>query len=246
MIGDAASEQLQQQAYYRDTANVYDDWHTKDRDEHTFALEHILFYLRWCGAETVLDSGCGTGRTLRFLLERAPDLRLRGNDPSAGLLTVATERFGISEDILDCVGSEHLPYPDASFDAIIATGVLHHVPDPNRVVNEFLRVARRAVFLSDTNMYGSGSLSARITKVMLRRIGLLRGCNWIRRGGQHWYFTKGDGVAYSYSALDALPLLDRHCRQIVVLPTAGRLYPAGVPLLGSSHVLVCGFKESLP
>jgi SAM-dependent methyltransferase len=235
-----------QRDYYRRTAGVYDEWHTAAPDEHSFALEHVLLYLRWCGATSVLDSGCGTGRALRFLRERAPDLWLRGNDPSPDLLSVATSEHGIPPDLLDCVASDELPYGDGAFDAVIETGVLHHVANPARLVSEFLRVARKAVFLSDSNIYGSGRLAARLAKVALRRAGVLGRVNWLRRAGRHWYFSEDDGVAYSYSVLDAVPQLRRVCEQVLVVPTDDAGGPVGVPLLGSPHVLVCGFKEPLP
>jgi ubiquinone/menaquinone biosynthesis C-methylase UbiE len=238
-------EQLNQREYYRRTADAYDEWHTSRPDEHTFALEHILLYVRLCGAESVLDSGCGTGRALRFLRERAPDLRLHGNDPSADLLAVATERYGIEPELVDCVASEQLPYEDGDFDAVVATGVLHHVPEPKQVVHELIRVARRAVFISDANIYGQGSVPAGIAKLALSRAGLLRPVNWLRRGGHHWYSSDGDGIAYSYSAFDAVPALSGACDRIIVIPTVDTVRPIGVPLVNSSHVLVCGFKAPL-
>jgi SAM-dependent methyltransferase len=246
MTKSASREQVNQQEYYVRTAHAYDDWHTSGRDEHSIALEHVLLYVRLCGAESVLDSGCGTGRTFRFLRDRAPGLRLHGNDPSAQMLAVATELHGIPPELLDCVGSEKLPYEDDAFDAVVSTGVLHHVPEPERVVDELIRVARKAIFISDSNIYGRGPVPARLAKLALNRVGLLRPFNWLRRGGHDWYFSEGDGVAYSYSAFDALPALRRACIQTVVIPTVEMAKPIALPLLRSPHVLVCGFKESVP
>jgi SAM-dependent methyltransferase len=246
-VVSAASRGRQlQYEYYRDTASRYDMQHASVRGEHAFALEHIALYLRWCGAQSVLDSGCGTGRAIRFLRERMPDLELRGNDPSAALLAVATERFAIPDGLLDCASSDGLPYEDDAFDAVIATGVLHHVPNPDRVVDELLRVARKAIFISDSNIYGMGHPLARVAKLVLGRAGLLRGLNWIRRGGRDWYYSEGDGVAYSYSVFDAARALGRACDELIVIPTKGTSGGLGMPLLTSSHLLVCGFKEALP
>jgi len=242
---DTSLEQLKQREYYRRTAHAYDAWHTIQRDEHLFALEHILIYLRMCGAQSVLDSGCGTGRGLKFLSERAPELRLHGNDPSPDLLTLAAEKHGVPADCLDCVGSEQLPYENGSFDAVIATGVLHHVPDPNRVVAEFVRVARKAVFISDANIYGQGPMPVRVAKLLLARARLLRTVNWLRRGGHHWFFSEGDGIAYSYSAFDAVPLLRSGFSHIFVVPTLGPATPIGLPLLGAPHLLVCAFSDRI-
>lgn len=234
-----------QLSYYRDTAERYDEWHTSGFDEHHFALEHIVFYLNWIGAMSVLDTGCGTGRSMRYIQDRLPGIAVRGNDPSAELLSAAVEKRRISADVLDCASTLELPYPDGAFDAVVETGVLHHVPDPARAVAEMLRVTRKAVFLSDSNIYGQGSIFGRLVKLGLSRLHLLKWVNRARRHGRDWYFSEGDGVAYSYSAFDAIPLLRPTCAQVLVIPTLASATPAGVPMLGSSHVLVCAFKESL-
>jgi ubiquinone/menaquinone biosynthesis C-methylase UbiE len=231
--------------YYRETARQYDEWHTAAFDEHYFALEHMLFYLRWIGATSVLDTGCGTGRSMRFILERIPDISVRGNDPSKELLQTAAEQHGISPNLLDCASTLELPYPDDAFDAVIETGVLHHIPDPSRAVAEMLRVARKAVFLSDSNIYGQGSLLARIVKLGLARIHLLKYVNRLRRGGD-WYYSVGDGVAYSYSVFDSYGAVEADCAEVIVVPTARKPGSAQFPLFASPHCLLCGFKEPLP
>ena len=226
-----------QQAYYARTAVQYNDMHVNDHDEHALALHHIAGYLNIIEAESVLDTGCGTGRAISFLQERFPDMRIRGNDPSGELLAAS----GLPIDILDCVSSEQLPYPDGSFDAVVECAVLHHVAKPDRIVAEMLRVARKAVFLSDSNIYGQGRLTARVIKLALATAGLLDGINWIRRGGKRWYYSEGDGVAYSYSVFDSYQQLSQACDRVVALPLSGTGRTA---LLGSSHVLLCGFKSA--
>jgi ubiquinone/menaquinone biosynthesis C-methylase UbiE len=227
-----------QRTYYARTAAHYDDMHVDDHDEHGLALRHIAGYLDIIQADSVLDTGCGTGRAIHFLKQRFPELRVHGNDPSAELLAAS----GLPSDVIDCVGSEQLPYPDGSFDAVVECGVLHHVAEPSRIVGEMLRVARKAVFLSDSNIYGQGKPIARVAKLALASVGALDAVNWIRRGGKRWYYSDGDGVAYSYSVFDSYKQLARACDRVVAIPLTGSGRTA---LLGSSTVLLCGFK-SLP
>jgi len=208
-----------QRAYYADTAEWYDARHVQDGDEHYFALRHIAFYLKWIDARSVLDTGCGTGRALRFLRESLPHASIRGNDPSDELLGIAMRDHGVPADALDCCQSERLPYADASFDAVVATGVLHHVAEPEKVVAEMLRVARFAVFISDSNIYGQGGRVARRVKRVLASAHLLRSFNWARRGGHNWFYSPGDGIAYSYSVYDSIPQLRKYCPSILVIPT---------------------------
>jgi len=237
---------LAQRRYYRQTAERYDDQHTAREDEHYVALRHIAAYLHWIGAHTVLDTGCGTGRAMRYLRDALPGVEVFGNDPSAELLRVAGERHGVPAESLTCARSDPLPFADGSFDAVIETGVLHHVPRPDVVVAEMLRVARRAVFLSDANIYGVGPLTSRVAKLGLRRVGLLDAVNGLRRrhrGG--WYYTEGDGVAWSYSVFDSRAALLDACASVVVVPTSPAPAP-WVPVLQSPHCLLCGFRAPLP
>jgi SAM-dependent methyltransferase len=231
-----------QRAYYARTAGSYDEVHALA--EHRVALGHVVHYLRALQARTVLDTGCGTGMALRFLQAATPEIEGHGNDPSVELLQVAVDRYGLDPARLRCCSSERLPYPDGHFDAVLATGVMHHVPDAEAVVREMVRVARRAIFVSDINMFGLGSLPARTAKLALRRAGLLRRLNRRRRGGHDWYYTDGDGVAWDYSVFDSLATVRGQCHEVLVLPTGTpRRLAEAVPLLGASHCLLAAFKE---
>jgi ubiquinone/menaquinone biosynthesis C-methylase UbiE len=234
-----------QRAYYAQTAEMYETTHVQDGDEHHVALRHIAFYLRWIDAQSVLDTGCGTGRTLRFLREQLPGAYMRGNDPSEELLRIAVRDHGVPADTLDSCSSEQLPYKDASFDAVVATGLLHHVPKPEKVIREMVRVARLAVFISDCNIYGQGGRIRGLAKRMLARAHVLTPLNWIRRGGHLWYWSEGDGIAYSYSVYDSIPQLRHSCPWVIVTPTQPSGMSGGSPLSESSHCLVSAFKTAL-
>lgn len=121
---------------------------------------------------------------------------------------------------------------------------MHHVARPERIVDEMLRVARQAIFISDCNIYGMGMPAARIVKLLLARVGLLRPLNRLRRGGHEWFFTPEDGVAWSYSVFDSYPDIAAACAEVLIIPTArNRADASPAPLLRSSHCLLCGFKE---
>ena len=235
-----------QRNYYARTAATYDGMH--DMGEHRDALRHAAVYLQAIGAKSVLDTGCGTGMAMLYLAREMPELQTHGNDPSEALLRVARDRHGIPGERLDCVSSERLPYADGAFDAVVETGMLHHTPEPQRVVAEMLRVARQAVFISDSNIYGQegSSLPARALKLALARAGLLRPLLRRMRGGHEWYCNEGDGVAWSYSVFDSLPLVRSACASALVLPTGSkRGLTDACPILFASHCLIAGFKEPL-
>ena len=151
------------------------------------------------------------------------------------------------EASLDCCVSDDLPYEDGQFDAVVETGMLHHVPDPSIVVGEMLRVARHAIFISDLNIFGAGSLPIRAARLALHRAGLLQRVNRRRRGGNDWYFSEGDGIAWDYSIFSSLDQIRAQCAQVFVTPTGGGegALATAFPLAFSSHGLVSGFKEPL-
>jgi MPBQ/MSBQ methyltransferase len=122
-------------------APTYDDlepWY-----EHLYAVLHGI--LRETigpappGGGSALDAGCGTGFQSALLTELGWDAH--GIDVSAGLLAVARRRLPGAALALASV--ETLPYPDASFDAIVCCGsTLSFVDEPARALAELGRVLR--------------------------------------------------------------------------------------------------------
>jgi 2-polyprenyl-6-hydroxyphenyl methylase/3-demethylubiquinone-9 3-methyltransferase len=108
------------------------------------------FVDRWQG-KRALDVGCGGGFTTEFLAERG--CIVSGLDPSTKLIAAADQHAKqTGKKITYTVGkSEHLPYPDASFDIVTCVDVLEHVESPAEAVREIHRVlAPGGIFLYDT------------------------------------------------------------------------------------------------
>ena len=95
-------------------------------------------------AETVLDVGYGTGTLAIVASERvgAPG-RVAGIDPSAQMIARArqkAERSGFPVDFQVGV-IEHLAFPDESFDVVLSTFMMHHLP-PDLKRRGLIEVAR--------------------------------------------------------------------------------------------------------
>jgi len=86
----------------------------------------------------VADLGCGSG-TFTSLLARAGYV-CTGLDISLRLIEVGRRRHPGIEFVEGDV--EHLPFPDASFDGVLLSGVVHHFPDPSPCAAEVFRVLR--------------------------------------------------------------------------------------------------------
>jgi ubiquinone/menaquinone biosynthesis C-methylase UbiE len=230
--------------YYEQSASAYDSMHNASDDhEHNLALQYIEMISNAFGLQTFLDVGAGTGRGVCFLRDRGKDVR--GIEPIAAMIEKA-ELNGVPPGVLLQGSGYELPFENGAFDAVFECGVLHHVAEPGRMVAEMIRVAKKAIFLSDSNRFGQGSHAARLLKTALYKSGLWRAARFVQTKGKMYTISEGDGLQYSYSVFDSYDQLAAQTQQVWLLPTAGDgsnrrswLHP----LLTSTHVLLCAFKE---
>ena len=195
------------------------------------------------GLRTFLDVGAGTGRGVCFLQDRGKEVR--GIEPVAAMIERA-ELNGVPKGSLLQGSGYELPFEDGSFDVVFECGVLHHVAEPSRVVEEMIRVSKRAIFLSDSNRFGQGSKSARLLKMALYKCGLWQAARFLQTKGKMYTISEGDGLAYSYSVYDSYRQLVAQTKRIWLLPTGGDQSNRKSwthPLLTSTHVLLCAFKD---
>lgn len=125
----------------------------------------------------VLDIGAGTGVNLRYF-RRAARVVAAEPDPAMRKRLIARLPLACVPIEVDDVTAESLPYPNASFDAVVFTLVLCTVADPDRALAEAHRVLKpggRLIVLE--HVRGSGRLARwqdRLTPVWSR---LLAGCH---------------------------------------------------------------------
>ncbi|MHC4717746.1 MAG: class I SAM-dependent methyltransferase [Planctomycetota bacterium] len=91
----------------------------------------------------VLDVGAGTGNLAGVCLGRGAEVV--GVDPSEAMLAKAHAKFAAEPKAWFLHVPEpfgHLPFPDASFGAVVSTYALHHVPPPRKpdAIAEMFRV----------------------------------------------------------------------------------------------------------
>ncbi len=109
------------------------------------ALDGLLDGIAASGTvERVLEIGCGEGEIATRLRARFP--QIVGLDlPDAGLREHWSKREGVAFLHGD---AQHLPFPDRTFDLVVAVEVLEHLPDPASGLAELARVGRRDLVLS--------------------------------------------------------------------------------------------------
>lgn len=102
--------------------------------------------------DRVLELGCGNGVFSRRLARWG--IVLTAIDLSLELLQLAREKLlGVADAAVVHADVEHLPFSDQSFDAVIGSSILHHVPFPASLL-EIRRVLRHGgrVAFAEPNM----------------------------------------------------------------------------------------------
>lgn len=98
--------------------------------------------------DTVLDVGCGVGTLGRAIMDHpeCPD----------GVQVTGLERFARGGEPIPVRAYDGItfPDPDKAHDVVIVADVLHHEEDPDRLLRECARVARRLVIIKDHQVAG--------------------------------------------------------------------------------------------
>jgi ubiquinone/menaquinone biosynthesis C-methylase UbiE len=194
-----------QDEYYTETGTRYDEMQDDPTLTHEIALGWLASLIELRGYASLLDVGSGTGRVLLHFRQK-PDFFARGVEPSRSMREVAYGK-GVSDTQLTEGDALSLAFPNDSFDVVCAFGVLHHIGDHCRAVAEMRRVAAKAVFISDSNNFGQGSLPARIIKQFLRSLRLWRAFDFVKSGFKSYHYSASDGIFYSYSMFDDIHTL---------------------------------------
>lgn len=231
-----------QRAYYANTAQEYDDMHVAETDEHGLALQFMISILLQFDIQSILDVGCGTGRALIRIRDKAPNVSIVGVEPSAELRSIGHAKGLLDSQLIDGNGM-NLAFADGSFDLVCEFGALHHIPKPSEAIAEMLRVARKAIFISDINNFGQGGRISRFFKQSIHAAGLWPLADRIKTRRKGYTISEGDGLAYSYSVFNDYKQISRKCRRIHLLNTLN-----GGPNLyrTASHVALLGIKSQTP
>jgi SAM-dependent methyltransferase len=115
---------------FRNTQTYY-----REYPADTVARQLVSFARKNAGKE-ILDFGCATGHYCRHL--SGLGYTVKGVDANAEYVTIARSRGVDAYHV-----SGKAPFADGSFDTVLAFEVLEHLPDPEFVVREMRRLARK-------------------------------------------------------------------------------------------------------
>lgn len=138
------------QKQFTNTAEAFSKFAVRDTSD-VFA-EKVAF-LKPQQESTVLDVACGPGA---LVLTMAPKVRYAfGADLTHEMLRQATEfqaEKQIGNAAFVCNEGEKLPFADGNFDLVTCQYAFHHMPKPELVLQEMLRVTKPdgRIFVDDT------------------------------------------------------------------------------------------------
>lgn len=100
-------------------------------------VEHVIQYIGLPIEGRLLDAGGGTGRVAQALRHYAQQVVV--SDLSLGMLRQGKSKNGLQ---FTCAHTEHLPFPDDTFERVIMVDALHHVCNHQETANEMWRVLK--------------------------------------------------------------------------------------------------------
>lgn len=97
----------------------------------------------------ILDVGCGEGFTLSMLKKKCIGKNIKGIDYSVDAINIGKNLF---PDIDLCVGNIYkLPYKSNSFDLVMCLEVLEHLENPDKALEEIIRISKKYCLFSVPN-----------------------------------------------------------------------------------------------
>ena len=126
---------------------LYDQW-SRDYDQQLWASgnPYIAITAGFVGRRVtdfdarILDAGCGTGNMAQ-ILQQMGYRNIDGLDPSSGMLEVA-RRKRIYRQLHQLFLGADVDLPQASYDAVVAAGVLTHGHAPPEALDGILQLTR--------------------------------------------------------------------------------------------------------
>lgn len=160
---------------------------------------------------TVIDVGCGAGRHAFEAYRRGADVVAFDQDKPA-LSEVETMFAAMSAEGQVPAGAAAttmagdalgLPFPDDSFDCVIASEILEHVPEDERAIAELVRVARPG-----------GSVVVTVPRWLPERVCWLLSDAYHEVEGGHVRIYRGDELRDKLRAAGLRPLASEHAHAL--------------------------------
>jgi ubiquinone/menaquinone biosynthesis C-methylase UbiE len=152
-----------------DSAEEARDYDAMDHSQvnRVFVADFLSF---WKGTGAVLDLGTGTAQIPVELCRQHATVTVVAVDLAEHMLEVAADnvrRAGLEKRIhLQRIDAKKLPWPEKNFAAIISNSIIHHIPRPELVLAEMVRMPAPggALFIRDLLRPGADATVRHLVK----------------------------------------------------------------------------------
>jgi len=180
------------------TARSYEDWLKSPTGYYVDSREKklILDLLAPKEGERVLDVGCKTGNHL-FSLRRA-GCNVTGIDSSPYMLDIARRKLGNRVDFHSGT-PEDLPFSDNEFDIVTLIYCLEFVENPQKTIEEAIRVSSERVFIGFLNKYSLTTPQRKVKEIFhssLQNFGIWEIINMIKSNLSHTSIKWGSVIFF--------------------------------------------------
>lgn len=125
--------------HYDQIAKIYDTQYSLEQEA---KIKAALTELILKKEKIVLDVGCGTGLLFPHLATKVK--LVIGIDVSSSIINQAKKRAKEYENTALVISdADHLPFPNETFDAVLAITLLQNMSKPNQTLNEMKRVTKQ-------------------------------------------------------------------------------------------------------
>lgn len=157
-----------ERALFDEFAENYDPWFLTPVGKKVFELELDLLneVIKPEEGKSLLDVGIGTGIFSQQLREKG--LKITGIDPSEKMLEIAKKRgFEVKKGT-----GENIPFPDRTFDFVLAMTSIEFSKEPENFVLELVRVAKPGgkIVISVLNLWSLYGLSRRMKGIFQKSL----------------------------------------------------------------------------
>lgn len=88
-----------------------------------------------------LDVGCGTGRWTKYLSNKVKFIE--AIDPSKAIIYADKLLKDVSNVRLSVASTDNIPFADETFDFVMSVGVLHHIPNTQKAMNDCVKKVKK-------------------------------------------------------------------------------------------------------
>lgn len=144
-------------------APVYKPFVSQDRQGYA----HVQTFIRTFVSPSmkVLELGCGPGNITERIASACGELI--ATDASSKMIKQARKAVDIENVTFEVADAHDLPFEDGSFDAVVASNMLHVVQDPERILAEASRVLKPGGSFIATS-FVTGTKRAEVIKLGLK------------------------------------------------------------------------------